>query len=519
MDTPSWFFDWMGRAWPRVSGILTRAKWMNVVSPLITLGVAAAVGVFIRKLWRTEQLFLFYVNDVGHLVLLLLALFLFLPYLEVGKGGLRREINDPATIAVKQFQSWLYCLTLFWLMFYLARFFADSGAVGIWTSGSNSIAQLAQHAGTFSSYLNILSALSLLGLYVVLSRRTVGESPGEMGSFFWLSAVLVVGVWGIQVWADNTGKEAQQIAGIVNGLAVGSSLALIVGRLDSRYLGLPSFTIGVLYVYALIQPLFPYIFEQGATGIRLSAQYALVTAALVMKAILIVTCAKLIDTGRLHFYVSNMRWLEAHAVTMLAQHDLAKSQDGISRPAAPLFSFVHPIYRSAVLRPTKVDFEVKIAMLNAWLGVGWDVRELRAKEVQISMTDVPVNIIRCKNPGTMRIQDNSRHTLFDLFVDLGGESSELVQKLRADPIIAQAIAQGEPRVTVSLVVKDLMAQLALLEERVPQYVWARIEQIDGAQGLSFECSIDLGHLTGAKRQTDDFDPHLPRLSRGRGIGG
>lgn len=485
----TWFSDWLLRAWPRVHSIVFNDKWVGVLTLLATLGVLAGLGRLAMAVLNVEKTFLFYVNDVGHLTLLVLALFFFLPQLRAGRKAVPHEVHDPTDAAVNQFHHWLYGIVVLWIIFYVARFFADLP--------QNQGTDLERWAEAVSPYLNVLSSVPLFGLYIVLSKPSVGEFFWGMGARMWLILVVVIVISALQLWAqagDDNDKGRELLAGISNGLVVGGCLALVVGRLDSRYIGLSGVVVSFLYLYALIQPLFPIVFEPGAEGVRLRVQYAFVALALIMKCTLIMTIGKVIDTWRAHFYLSNMRWLDAHAATMIAQHDAAMAADGVSRSAPPIFCFVHPVHRGAILRLEKLDIEVHLGLLNAWLGVGWDIKELRAECVVVSDTEIPVKIVRCATPGTLRIQDNNRHTLARVFIDLALDQAGMVHRLQQDRRIADAIKRKQKTTQVSLAVKGITAHIALLEDKVLQYVWTPIEEVNVGEGLFFECTINLNTL-------------------------
>jgi hypothetical protein len=487
----SWFSDWLRRAWPGVFRILFNKKWIDLLPFLYSVAQLSAMGAFVVALIKGQRNFLFYVNDLGHLCLLVASLFFFLPRLQVGRPTVPHEQNDPADMAVSQFQNWLYGLIVLWLVFYLVRSFADlkaiypaAGPLSSWANGA-------------LPYLNVMTALPILGLYVVLSRRSIGEPHGGMGAPTWILLGAVSMVWALEVWSQTHSdlKDLETLAGIVNGVLVGVPLAMLVGRLNSRYLGLSGSVIVFLYLYALIQPLFPYVFERGESGIRLAVQHGFVALALVMKAALILTMGKVIDNWRLHFYISNMRWLEAHAETMIAQFDSARSVDGQSRPGPPLFCFVHPSHPGAVLRFEKIDLQIKLALLNAWLGVAWDIKELKASCVTISGVEFPVKVLRLVEPGPLRVKDNSRNTFATVFVDLGVEHTELVERLLGASRIADALRLNEVNPRVSVVLKGLHANLALVEGPALQYRWTPIEQLaGGGEGLFYECTLNLAHL-------------------------
>lgn len=496
----SWFPDWLHRAWPRIYTIIFNDKWVEVLSMLAGLGILAAIGRFVVALVSKDEIFLFYVNDVGHLILLIVGLVFFLPKLQVGKSEVPHEPYDPTAIAVKQFHHWIYGLVVLWVAFYVVRLFADL-PLGTDVLTESSVKSLKGSAQILAPYVNVISAIPLFGLYVVLAKRSINEFFWGMGPRMWLAFVIILTVWAIQLWAytfpelkeqDKLTKETLTlVAGIVNGIAVGGAISLVVGRLDSRYIGLSGFVVSLLYVYALIQPLYPIVFKPNGP---IQVQYTFVGLALIMKCTLILTLGRIIDNRRFHFYVTNLRWLDAHATTMLAQHDAALDVDGVSRPMPALFCFVHPAHKGAILGLEHLDVKLDLTILNAWLGVGWDIKEFSVESLIVSSSDIPVKRINLVNPGTLRVEDAQRHTFASLYIDLAIQQSELLHRLHQDNRIADAIKRKRKTTRVNIVLKGIKAYAAILEKESLQHLWTPIEEVDGADGLFFECTIHLDKI-------------------------
>src|SRR5882724_58396 len=547
----SWFPDWLRRAWPNLHEIVFNSKWLDRLPVLFSVGLLSALSVFMVALVTRRDLFLFYVNDVGHLLLLFAALFIFLPVIDIGRPSVERELNNATDIAVKHFQNWLYLLIVAWLIFYMARFFADLGTV------THSGVALYQRAEYMSPYLNVLSAVPLIGLYVALARRSSSDPGWGIGHRIWVVLGVVAIVWAVQYWAQSQGaiaearfladngqrflgpnghvaadllngsfiiippenmneiakalyvaneayvasgivsalrvaQDANIVAGIANGVLVGVAQALLVGKLDSGYIRLSTRVVCTLYLYALIQPLFPYVFQNSQSHLRLGMQQAFVAVSLIMKAVLILTLGRLIYIGRLHFYMSNARWLDAHAAILIGRHDEARKVDGRSRARLPLFGFVHPERQAAIFTIEKLDVSIDLALLNSWLGIAWDIRGLSAEQVEFSETTVSVKKFILPG-GTLRLEHDRRHASAEVFVEFAITRGKLLKLLEGDERFQTARKLNEHSVVVPFVLKGLKADVAMIEHGGLDYRWMPVEAVNG-DALVYTCNVNCDQL-------------------------
>lgn len=218
-----------------------------------------------------------------------------------------RAVEDPilrlAWTAAGDLRRYWGAAWTFWVLLYLAlaataAFDLLTGpvtsAVGRWTAvGLN----LLQNATT----------VMLLLAYEVVARPTVREDltrrqllPVEA----WLVFALLVSVVEGTLVLLGIPWTAQQWLGWVSGFAQGTALALLVGRLDSKYIEPPTPLIALLYLYAAIQGAWP-VFQQ-----HRELMLVLTFLALVLKCLLFLFVAWLFESRVLVFYLARVRALD-----------------------------------------------------------------------------------------------------------------------------------------------------------------------------------------------------------------
>jgi hypothetical protein len=140
--------------------------------------------------------------------------------------------------------------------------------------------------------------------YLVLSEKTVGER-GEAIPLPWgkwigvaLAAFLAEAVLSI---APQTREFGNELGAWTSGFAGGVALAMLVGRLDSKFLNAPVRVLALLYLYAVIQSVWA-VFEDWP---RLAL--ILTRTALLLKGLLFGLCAWLMETGKPYEYMVALR--------------------------------------------------------------------------------------------------------------------------------------------------------------------------------------------------------------------
>lgn len=138
--------------------------------------------------------------------------------------------------------------------------------------------------------------------YQVLARRTVEDDLSRRRlPVVRIGLALTVLALG-ELSAIFLDSSFQQWFGWLSGFGQGTALALLVGRLDSRYVEAPAAVIASLYFYAAIQGAWPV----------LSCEYGLMLVffALVLKCFFFLLVAWLFESDVILFYLTRMRKLD-----------------------------------------------------------------------------------------------------------------------------------------------------------------------------------------------------------------
>jgi hypothetical protein len=111
--------------------------------------------------------------------------------------------------------------------------------------------------------------------------------------------------------------------GLAFGFLAATATALLVGRLDSKLLGVSKYVIAILFLYSAIQPVFDFLLTNNADLFHVVRQASLVVIALLCKVLLFVVIHWLAMTNRLLYYMVEAYTLhvkvEAHRRQFLAK--------------------------------------------------------------------------------------------------------------------------------------------------------------------------------------------------------
>lgn len=236
--------------------------------------------------------------------------------------------------------------------------FRTPGWLGVWVAWTLLYATLAARFASLMpdhTYLNRVIVESLLclfnnaasgGLFVafwVLSHATTDSSERSMNSTMWrliggtgfvilllfaiqLSfASLEVPLEGLEVPLEGSETPPKRqndtlvytnvAASFISGMAGGIIHAALLGRLDSKFIGMGRWTLICLYFYATLQPLYPFIsHDLQPPDDALATAYDITRAvslclALGLKALLFFVISWIAKTGRLDFYLLHVRAL------------------------------------------------------------------------------------------------------------------------------------------------------------------------------------------------------------------
>ncbi|MDA8016782.1 MAG: helix-turn-helix domain-containing protein [Thermoanaerobaculia bacterium] len=159
---------------------------------------------------------------------------------------------------------------------------------------------LTQNAGTVMLFL----------AYEVVSRPTLEDDFSRRQLLpleAWLCFALLLTTFESASLLAGLGWSVQQWFGWIGGFAQGTALALLVGRLDSRYIDSSPPVIACLYVYACIQGAWPVL--QWNEQLML----ALTFLALVLKCLLFLFFAWLFESRVVFFFLERLRKIDEGA--------------------------------------------------------------------------------------------------------------------------------------------------------------------------------------------------------------
>ncbi|MFQ5349039.1 MAG: helix-turn-helix domain-containing protein [Thermoanaerobaculia bacterium] len=275
------------------------------------------VGSFGGWLWRRDNVGLW----IGLAGAALTAVFLFqslgtgeisaaVQVTHFGVAPMLAEDHDPelrlawqATIDLRRYWGGAW---MFWLFLYLVLVVTTSAGLmpvpgalpGEGTRWALVVLNLLQNGTT----------VLLLLCYEVVARPTLADDLSRrqlLPTEAWLAFVLLLSLVEGATVALALPWAAQQWFGWLSGFGQGTALALLVGRLDSKYIEAPTPVIASLYLYAAIQgawPVFRWHYE---------LMLILTFAALVLKCLLFLLLAWLFESRIVTYYLARLRQLGA----------------------------------------------------------------------------------------------------------------------------------------------------------------------------------------------------------------
>ena len=206
--------------------------------------------------------------------------------------------------AARHFRRYWGIAWTFWLFLYVGLLLAS--LVG-WIPTGSSAPIGARWAAAGLNLLQNGATVFLLLAFEVAARPTVRADLSRkqfLPTEAWLAfAVLVSLLEGGSVFL-GVSWSVQQWFGWLSGFAQGTVLALLVGRLESRYIDPPTSVVALLYLYAAIQGAWP------AFQTHESLMMVLTFTALVLKCLLFLFIAWLFESRVMLFYMTRMRELD-----------------------------------------------------------------------------------------------------------------------------------------------------------------------------------------------------------------
>lgn len=295
---------------PDVFGGWLRSSWKRLAIPPITIGLPALLtaAAHLRTIesWRWLKPTL-----ISLQLFTIVALLLVLPHPLIDRNRSRR-----ATLAAEQFSHWWRLLWLFWLAEYAILLCNEI------VSTLNPIFEpwASVLGATLLNVGNNLPTIGLIICYHITAARTVSEVDGtvEPRRLPWEKPIVIVIFLMITefIVRANEAISPHPISGIpqnaiqifawISGIAAGLATALLVGRLDSRFIGLSPYIITLLYVYAVIQAAWPTFGDNPMTRI------VIVNIALALKILLFAVMYWLFRSGVLLYYLEQIAGVYEH---------------------------------------------------------------------------------------------------------------------------------------------------------------------------------------------------------------
>lgn len=237
------------------------------------------------------------------------ALYVALLYSVVPAPVTDRSLASRASRAAEQFvQAWKR-VWLFWILLYAAFAAISSWEVSRIAANEPTTGWLPWDlAMAAENLLSNLVTAALIMCYIVVSRKTVdlGDSRESLPWKYALLAVMVIAAAEVLARLGVSAGVGQWLGGLpsvvkwITALASGLTLALFVGRLDSKLIRPPVVVVTLLYLYAVMQTGWIKFEESRATMALLT------NAALFLKTLLFVFVAWLLRSGILLFYLDRV---------------------------------------------------------------------------------------------------------------------------------------------------------------------------------------------------------------------
>jgi len=309
--------------------IRSLSRRAGVIVPLLSAAGSSLVGVYslatriVDNHWFRIGLFSFQV------VVCLVLLFL------IPKPKTETSVSRRAATAIEQFVEAWERLWLCWVLLYL-----------VWTA-KEAVAIMFGAAAADSPYwrfglnlANNLQTMIFVVVYLVIAKstvdpaRAVSKLPWNRGfailacvTMLDFVATLAVTLTGVQEAFRPLVHFASTGMLWACGMASGAALALVVGRLDSKFTNPPTWSVVLLYLYALIQV--PWV--QFADNELVET--VMVSAALVLKCLLFLVVAWMLQSGVLFFYLDRLADLIANVES--ERDDYLRRLWGLSGSAPP----------------------------------------------------------------------------------------------------------------------------------------------------------------------------------------
>lgn len=185
---------------------------------------------------------------------------------------------------------------------------------------------------SFDVALNNLSLFFMFGCFLILYLRSDNKRVRDyQNSALWVAGAVLFFLTGLfpvlALHLDANGMQGLAARfGAPSGILNAVVFALLIARLDSKLIGLPSWLTGVLYFYAAVQPFF-IIFEQ--TGdLYENIQASVLIVAFILKIYFFLIVMYILQTGRMLNYLCCYPLLKKKVKPIFKRKPLLKESFG-----------------------------------------------------------------------------------------------------------------------------------------------------------------------------------------------
>jgi hypothetical protein len=229
------------------------------------------------------------------------------------------------------------CWCLFWLSLLVMYMVLIAQELMTQLNGASEVSVGMEVLTLAANFAGNLANLFLLLCFLVLARRN--SDPRRLQWVAWCAVLVVVTLAEVIFVMVSSGANsrlppppvaspARFMIDLVYSFAGAISLALLIGRLESKFILAPLWVVGVLYCYAIIQVVFPICdhvpkwFKDVDSPTRLSLiehtlrslETGLYGAAAVLKVVLFLFVSWMLQTGVLLYYVCGVHSLEDEVI-------------------------------------------------------------------------------------------------------------------------------------------------------------------------------------------------------------
>jgi transcriptional regulator with XRE-family HTH domain len=218
-------------------------------------------------------------------------------------GDLGSEVQIAAA-AAGDFRRYWGAAWTFWLFLYLAL---AAGTAFDLLPTADGVTAGGRWVTVGLNLLQNATTVFLLLCYEVVARPTIEDDLSRrryLPPEAWLVLAVLLSVLEAAGVGAGLSWPQQQWFGWASGFGQGTALALVVGRLDSKYIEAPAPAVAALYLYAAIQGAWPIVQQHHQLLLVLTF------LALVLKCVLFLFVAWLFDSRTLLFYLTRVRRLD-----------------------------------------------------------------------------------------------------------------------------------------------------------------------------------------------------------------